>query len=556
MGGAVKIRIGFGFLAVVASVFLAGATGYDASAKRPRVFLEDCGVVVNDGNDDLAALQSCVAANPGAVDFALRSPGVVDVTQTTLSHVVKLKAGQRFIGGGSTIRNTGICCPVVVIVDAPGAQVIGWKFKHNAGRSDAWTASNIRLQVQQDVIPSDGQAESTWYGRTLSNITKMLENRGESDLGALVYIGNSPGAVVQSCKFTATPTDERWFNRTGIYVDLNEDLSPASGVVVDDCQFEYCVQGVLGVQVKDSKFTNLKGLTYWNVGPNASNGAGHVLYITGGLGTSMPALGSDNVVSDIDDRGTVFANTGGTVANDFYYEPTVKMRNQLRLTVTGLYSRRQGGGLDLQSIKSSTVSHIFVDQRTQVANGSTNAAAPTGFKIDRNTNGYPAGYSVASFGGNTFDDITVYGIPDTVSMGNAWVSDGLLTGYEGTTPFYKGDTWTRTRFYIHLADSTSSNKSPLPIIGDGSVFGTVSAPIYIGRVGSTSWPSDFKAVEVSAFCRNTAVYIGIDAPPGSFTSGHGPQVFVSVSAGTGNTVNGSGVSPGGTVPFEGTVVAP
>lgn len=548
-------RVGLGILALVASVLI-GATGYDASAERKRVFLEDYGVVVNDGSDDLAAIQSAIAANPGPVDFTLRTPGVIDIAQTALSHVIKPKAGQRWLGGGSTIRNTGICCPVFVVVDAPGAQLIGWKIVHHASRTDAWTASNIRLQVQQDVIPSDGQAESTWYGRTLSNITKMLENRGESDLGALVYIGNSPGAVVQSCKFSSDQSTEKGFNRAGIYVDLNEDMTPASGIVVDDCQFEFCIQGILGVQVKNSQFTNLKGLTYWNIGPNASNAAGHMVYITGGLGSSMPTLGTDNLCADILDLGTSFVNTGGTVANDFYYEPSVKFRNQHRLTATRIFSRRAGGGFDLASAKACAISHIFVDQRAQVANGSTNAQANSGFRIDRNGNGYPAGFTVADFGGNTIDDIWVYAIPDTVSMGNAWVSDLVLTGYDGTTPLHKNDVYTKIRIYVHLADSTSSNKQPIPLCMDGATLGTVSAPVYIGRVGSTSWPSDFQAVTLYAYCKNTTLNIGIDAPNGSFTSGHGPQVTANGAAGSGNTINGSPVSPGGAVTFTSTLSAP
>lgn len=543
------------FAAVAASLLL--GAGYDARAQRTRYFLEDCGVVVDDGTDDLAAIQSCVAAHPGAADFTLRSPGVVDVAQSSLGDVIKLGPNQRLIGGGASIRNTGICCPVVVLADADNAQVIGWKFVHHAGRTDAWTNSNCRLQVQQGVIPGDGQAESTWFGRSYATAA-ILENRGESDLGALVYIGNSPGAVVQSCQFTSDTTDERWFNRTAIYIDVNEDMSPAENITVDDCDFTNCIQGVLTCQLKRATLTNLRGHQYWNIGPNASSTAGHVVYVTGGASAANPiAIGSDNLVSDVTDLGSSYVNTGGTAANDFYYEPSVKLRNQLRLTVTRVFSRRQGGGLDLFSLKDCDVSHVFIDQRTQVGNGSTNAQAVGGLRIDRNSTNYPPGYSVADFGGNRFDDITLYAVPDTVDMGDAWVNDASIGGYDGTTPLDKSDTWTRLRLYLHLANPTSANKQPIRLIGDGSTFGTASAPVYVGRVSTgTNWPSDFQTLSFHFYCKNTTVNAAVDAPGGSFTAGHGPRIVANGSSGTGNSLNGSGISPGGSVEFEGAVSAP
>lgn len=519
-----------------------------------RVFIEDYGAVGDGVTNDLAAIQACVSANPRAV-IACRTKGKFLISQSTVSDVIKLSAGQKFVGGGASLLNTGICCPIVVVANAPGASVRGWKFVHHASRTDAWTASNYRFQVLQDVIPADGVAELAWYGYNYAT-PDVLSQRGTRDLGALVYIGNSPGASVLSCVFTSDQPDERGFNRSGIFVDVDGDNTNAKDITIWDCDFYYCEHGTLACNFDRLLHSNNRGHVYWNIGPNAVADAGHHLYITGGASTTAPLpIGTDNVIEDVVDTGYAFINTGGTAPDDFYYEPTIKIRNQLRARITNINSTRAGGGLDMFSFRDCYVDGVLIDQRGQVANASTNAEGSAGLRLDRYTTNYPRGYTLDDFGFNTFKNITLFAVK--VSMGDAYQHDFSIGGYDGTTPIHKGDVWTNFVVYAHNLDGTSANIQPSRFIINGGYVGTSDVPVYIGRVDtSLLWPNDFEVATLLFYCQFTTVYVGVDSGAGAFTAGHPPVFVADAGSGAGNIVNGSSFPAGSSLPFTTSVSPP
>lgn len=520
---------------------------------RQTFFVEDY------GGYNLAGINAAiVAASAVAGDVRFRGSGNLDITQTSVGDVVKMRAGVRLIGDRSVVlRPTGFNYPCIVFANAPRAEVWGLTIMKHGSAAGAITNTTDILTLDGSALDQQA-AYNAWSSPAFDTTGSVRNHRPTRDMAGAILIAGSDDAAVRGVRFDSDQATERGFWSSNIFIESSPNNEIQSGITIEDCQFNKARFGVLTPQVKNFTFQrNSWNGVYWNWYDGAvAGGQGHMLYITSGDAANLPP-GTDNLIANCEDRSTRYANTGGSGSYIYYFEPTIKARSQVRMTCRDMLLLRDTGGLDFFNLKDCVTRNIYIDMSTAPAvGGAAGVAQPAqGFRLSRS--GYPPGYTDADWGGNTWDNIIFKDIPDAVALGNAYVASLELGGYNVTTPIHNGDVWTNIQFWLRTADQTSANLDVNRLQGTGCSWGTADKPVFVGRRDSAnSWASDQKVLTLYAYSGSCSLYASVDAPSSRFPVGHPPVINAPSNTLSGNTINGVSAPPNTTVTFSAAVTSP